>query len=301
MRAIIAGGTGFIGRALIAELQKNNWEIIVLSRTPSRVAEVFGSGVIGMVWNGGGDWSSLLGPQTVVVNLAGENISGRWTTAKKQRILESRLKAGEKIVQAVKSSEQPPAALIQASAVGFYGPHQSTPLNEEHPGGTGFLADVARQWEDSTKSLEKLGVRRCIIRTGMVLGHGGALKQMLPPFRMFMGGPVGHGHQGVSWIHLLDEVRAIRFLMENESEAGAYNLTAPNPTDFNKFAKILGEVLNRPSWLRTQPFVLRALFGSMADELLLTGQFALPEALQRAGFEFRFPDLKSALSDLLAR
>ncbi len=300
MRAIIAGGTGFIGRALVKELREHEWEVIVLSRTPSRVVDIFGGGVIGMVWNGGGDWSSLMGRQTVVVNLAGENISGRWTRTKKQRILESRVRAGQKIVQAVESADEPPAALIQASAVGYYGPHQSTPLTEEHPRGTGFLADVTRQWEASTKSLEKKGVRRCIIRTGVVLGHGGALAQMLPAFRLYMGGPIGHGHQGISWIHIKDEVRAIRFLTENEAETGAYNLTAPTPTDFNKFAKTLGETLHRPSWLRTPEFVLRTLFGSMADEVLLTGQFALPDALLKAGFEFRFPELGPALADILA-
>lgn len=302
MRAIIAGGTGFIGRALCAELLEYDWEIIILSRNPGRVSELFPSGVIGMDWNGGGHWASLLNSDTVVVNLAGENIaSGRWSKAKKNRILESRLKAGQRIVKAIASVESKPRALIQASAVGYYGPHKSTPQNEDCASGSGFLADVARQWEESTLPVEAMGVRRAVIRTGIVLGNGGALARMLTPFRCFLGGPVGHGHQGMSWIHLADEVGAIRFLMENEQESGPYNLVSPNPSDGNRFAQVLGNVLNRPSRLRVPPAALRLLFGQMADEVLLSGQFVLPEALLQAGYEFRFPDLETALRDILSK
>lgn len=300
-RAIIAGGTGFIGKALCAELKQHDWEIVVLSRDPGRVARIFGGGVIGMDWNGGGDWASMLNRDAVVVNLAGENIaSGRWTKKKKQRILASRLRAGERIVKAIASVEEKPSALIQASAVGYYGTHKSTPQTEENEPGTGFLADVAQQWEDSTKAVEEMGVRRAIVRTGVVLGHGGALERMAMPFRLFMGGPVSHGHQWMSWIHLADEVGAIRFLMENRDEAGAYNLTAPSPADQNRFAATLARVLGRPNWLRVPACALRMLFGQMADEILLTGQFVEPRALLAAGYEFRFPELEPALRDILS-
>ena len=300
MRAIIAGGTGFIGQALAAELKANGWEIVVLSRAPGKVAEVFGSGVIGMR-SDNGDWPDMLGPDCVIVNLAGENIaSGRWTGAKKQRILQSRLDSGDRIVRSIRLAERVPSAVIQASAIGYYGPRDDNPVDESAPSGKGFLADVCRQWEASTAPLDEMGIRRCVIRTGMVLGNGGALARMLPPFRAYLGGPPGTGLQGVSWIHLADQVGAIRFLMERESARGAYNLTAPNPVVFRTFARILGELLHRPSGLKTPAFALRALFGEMADEVLLSGQIALPSRLLDAGYRFRFPELEGALEDILA-
>ncbi|WFS62706.1 TIGR01777 family oxidoreductase [Pseudodesulfovibrio thermohalotolerans] len=300
MRAIIAGGTGFIGRELVRELREHGWEILILSRNPGKVASVFeNGGVIGMPWDNGG-WTDVLGPDTAVVNLAGENIAaGRWTAKRKRRILESRLKAGERINQAVEQANAAPGVLIQASAVGYYGPRGSTPVNEYTEPGTGFLADVARQWEASTAGLEQKGTRRCVIRTGMVLGHGGALPKMLPSFRRYLGGHPGTGLQGVSWIHLRDEVRAIRFLMENPDASGPYNLCAPVPVNFRKFAHILGTVLNKPYKTPVPAFALRLLFGEMADELLLSGQFVLPERLTQAGFEFEFPELEDALRNVL--
>ena len=300
MRAIIAGGTGFIGRELVRELREHGWEILILSRNPGKVASVFeNGGVIGMPWDNGG-WTDVIGPDTAVVNLAGENIAaGRWTAKRKRRILESRLKAGERINQAVEQANAAPGVLIQASAVGYYGPRGSTPVNEYTEPGTGFLADVARQWEASTAGLEQKGTRRCVIRTGMVLGHGGALPKMLPSFRRYLGGHPGTGLQGVSWIHLRDEVRAIRFLMENPDASGPYNLCAPVPVNFRKFAHILGTVLNKPYKTPVPAFALRLLFGEMADELLLSGQFVLPERLTQAGFEFEFPELEDSLRDVL--
>jgi len=299
MRAIITGGTGFIGQALVSELKKNDWEIVVLSRSPGKVADTFGSGVIGMRWDNG-DWPDLLGPETAMVNLAGENLaSGRWTDAKKQRILDSRVEAGQRIVSAVKRADTPPATLIQASAVGYYGPCGNDPIAEDAPSGSGFLAEVARKWEASTAELEGMGIRRCIVRTGMVLGHGGALSKMLTPFKFFLGGPPGSGFQGVSWIHLADEVGAIRFLMENDEATGAYNLTAPTPVRFRKFARILGETMNRPYRLKVPASVLRLRFGELADEVILSGQLALPRRLEEAGYQFRFPELEGALRELL--
>jgi hypothetical protein len=300
VRAIIAGGTGFIGRELVRELREHGWEILILSRNPGKVAAVFeNGGVIGMPWDNG-DWPDVLGPDTAIVNLAGENIAGgRWTRKRKQRILQSRIRAGERINQAVEQAGKAPGVLIQGSAVGYYGPRGTTPINEYAESGSGFLADVARRWEASTSILEEKGTRRCIIRTGMVLGHGGALGRMLPSFRYYLGGPPGTGLQGVSWIHIRDEVRAIRFLMENPETSGPYNLCAPNPVDFAKFAHVLGTVLGRPYKTPVPPFVLRLLFGQMADEVLLSGQLVLPERLAKAGFTFRYPDLAEALRDLV--
>nr|WP_321513253.1 TIGR01777 family oxidoreductase [uncultured Pseudodesulfovibrio sp.] len=300
MRAIIAGGTGFIGKSLVRELKAHDWEIVILSRRPKKVAEAFETGVIGMDWENG-DWPDLIGRDTAIVNLAGANIAeGRWTRSRKQRILESRVSAGKRLVQAVKKNGSLPAAMIQASAVGYYGPCNSAPVNEYAPSGTGFLAEVTRQWEASTAELEAMGVRRCILRTGMVLGHGGALERLITPFRFYMGGPVGSGLQGVSWIHMADEVAAIRFLMENSSTNGPYNLTAPEAVNFRTFADTLGKVMNRPSSLPVPGFALRLLFGEMADEVLLAGQMAQPERLLKAGYRFQFPSLQAALRDVLA-
>ncbi|WP_285905987.1 TIGR01777 family oxidoreductase [Pseudodesulfovibrio pelocollis] len=301
MRAVIAGGTGFIGQALVAELRGAGWEIVVLSRSPAKVAEVFGHGVIGMRWDGSG-WLELLGPDTAVVNLAGENIAaGRWTAEVKRRILESRVNAGRALVKAVAEAPAKPGVFVQASAVGYYGPRGTEPLDEGEGAGNGYLAEVCRAWEASTAEVEAMGVRRVIVRTGMVLGNGGALARMLPPFRYFVGGPPGSGMQGVSWIHLDDEVRAIRFLMENPVARGAYNLTAPAPVRFRRFARILGQTLGRPYRLKAPAFALRLLFGEMADEVLLSGQLALPTRLVEAGYEFRHPDLEGALADLLGK
>lgn len=299
MRAIIAGGTGFIGQSLFKELKENGWEIVVLSRAPGKVAEVFGSGVIGMQWDNG-DWPDMLGPDTVIVNLAGANIaSKRWSAARKQAILKSRVNAGTRIVEAIKQAGTAPGALIQGSAVGYYGPHGDKLIDEDTLSGTGFLADVCRQWEASTYDLEDMGVRRVVIRTGMVLGNGGALAKMLPPFKAYVGGPPGTGFQGASWIHMADEVGAIRFLMENDNTSGAYNLTAPTPVRMRKFSRILGEALDRPYKLKAPALALRLAFGEMADEVLLQGQLALPKRLLEAGYVFKFETLDKALADIL--
>lgn len=299
MRAIIAGGTGFIGKSLVEELKAHDWEIVVLSRRPKKVAEAFETGVIGMDWENG-DWPDMIGPDTAIVNLAGANIAaGRWTGSRKQHILKSRVNAGKRLVEAVKKSGSLPAVMIQASAVGYYGPCGSALVDEYAPSGTGFLADVTRQWEASTAGLESMGVRRCLIRTAMVLGNGGALERMMTPFRLYLGGPVGSGLQGMSWIHMRDEVGAIRFLMENRATSGPYNLTSPEPVNSRVFAKTLGKVMGRPSAFPVPGIALRLLFGEMADEVLLSGQMAQPERLLKAGYSFRFPALHDALSDVL--
>lgn len=301
MRVIITGGTGFIGQSLAASLLADGHEVIIISRSASSVSRVFGQTVSGFTWDGG-QWPSLVNRDTAIVNLAGSSIaSGRWTPKVKERILNSRITAGERIVDGLRSAPEQPAVLVQGSAVGYYGHHKSTPVTESTPQGEGFLAEVAGKWEASTAEVEAMGVRRVIIRTGMVLGKGGALERMLPPFRFFVGGPVGSGEQGVSWIHMHDEVGAIRFLMQTPETEGPYNLTAPTPVTFARFARVLGQSMHRPHWLRTPGFMLRLIFGEMADEVLLNGQFALPERLQQAGYEFRFSMLKDALPEILSR
>lgn len=303
MRIVIAGGSGFIGTRLTRHLLAAGHEVILLTRSPSRLAERLPRGVSALAWDGrsGEGWSQFLTASTALVNLAGENIAdGAWTVNRRRRIRDSRVNAGVAVSDAVARAAEPPAVLVQASAVGFYGLLGPEPVDETAPHGTGFLAEVCEAWEASTLPVETAGVRRCVIRSGVVLGRGGALARMLPAFRAFLGGPLGSGRQGLSWIHLDDEALAIAHLIANTACSGVYNLTAPEAVDSATFAATLGRVLRRPAALRTPAFALRALFGEMADEVLLGGQFVRPTRLLKSGYRFRHPGLEGALRDLLA-
>jgi hypothetical protein len=206
------------------------------------------------------------------------------------------------VVEAVQAARTKPRVVIQASAVGIYGRRGDEILDESSPPGAGFLADVSRAWEESTRALESLGVRRVVIRTGIVLGrNGGALPLMTRPFRFLVGGPIGGGRRWFSWIHLEDEVRAILFLMESEDAAGAYDLVSPFPVPQRLLAKAIGHALNRPSFFPTPSFLLRLLFGAKAGETILADQRVIPSRLEEAGFTFAFPDVRQALDDIYAR
>lgn len=309
MRILILGGTGFIGRALAARLAAAGHEVVVPSRRPEKVAASLGRvapGAVGVPFDGktGEGWAHLLGPGSAVVNLAGENIGdGRWTEDKKQAILHSRLDAGAAVLDALRRAGEAgrglPEALIQASAVGYYGARGGEPVTEDEPPGQGFLAEVAQRWEDSTRGAEDLGVRRCVVRTSMVLGRGGALAKLLPIFRWGLGGPLGSGRQAVPWIHLDDEAGAIHFLLENAACAGPYNLAAQGVVDSRGFARELGRALGRPAFLPAPGLALRLILGQMAQEVLLSGARAVPARLLEAGYCFRHPGLDGALADIL--
>jgi uncharacterized protein (TIGR01777 family) len=235
-----------------------------------------------------------------IVNLAGENIGqGRWTAERKRRIRESRLNAGQAVVEAVVGAAGRPQVVVQASGIGYYGSTGEEEITEEAPPGADFLGRLAVEWERSTQPVGRLGVRHVVIRTGVVLSaEGGALPRLMLPFRSFLGGSMGRGRQRVSWIHISDEIRAIRFVLENEAASGPYNLAAPNPLTNGQFARVLGRVMGRPAWLPTPAPALRLLLGEMSV-VLLTGQRAVPHRLLEAGFSFRFPNLEGALEDLL--
>lgn len=301
MRVLIMGGSGLIGQALAANLARDGIEVIILSRRPEQIIGL-PAGVMAKWWDGqtSDGWSSLVDGATAIVNLAGENISsGRWTHERKRHILESRLNAGRSIVQAVEAAPRKPRVVIQASGVGYYGPHGDEEITEETPPGHDFLAQLAADWESSTASQESLGVRRAVIRTGVVLStEGGALPRMLLPFRFFAGGRLGSGRQWFPWIHIADEVGAIRFLIENEAANGPFNLTAPVPLNNAEFSRLLGQQLRRPALMPIPAFALRLLFGEMAT-VLLDGQRAIPRRLIQLGFTFRFPEAGPALGDLL--
>jgi len=303
MRVLITGGSGLIGRALAADLARDNHEIFVLSRRPERVIGL-PAGVRVERWDGrtAEGWYSLAEGADVIVNLAGENISsGRWTDERKRTILQSRLNAGHAVVQAVKTATRKPHLVIQASGIGYYGPSGNEEITEEAPAGHDFLAKLATEWESSTASLETLGIRRAVIRTGVVLSvEGGALPRMLLPFRFFVGGRLGNGRQWLPWIHIADEVGAIRYLIENETASGPFNLSAPIPLTNADFSHLLGQQLRRPAIMPTPEFGLRLLFGEMATALL-DGQRAIPKRLLQLGFRFRFSAAGPALKDLLGQ
>ncbi|MCS7251989.1 MAG: TIGR01777 family oxidoreductase [Anaerolineae bacterium] len=299
MRVLIPGGTGFLGRALAGRLQEAGYEVVVLSRQPERAR--LPPGVRAVRWDGrtAAGWAPLADGAFAIINLAGESIGQRWTETVKRRIRESRLLASQAVVEAIAAAGTKPQVLLQSSAVGYYGPRGDQPLTEDDPPGTDFLARLGVEWEAITQPVEAMGVRRVILRTGVVLERdGGALAQMLLPFRLFLGGPLGDGRQGFSWIHRLDWVEAVKFLMEHSEARGPYNLTAPQPVCNAEFARTLGRVLGRPSWLPVPAFALRLAFGEGAD-FLLTGQLVLPRRLLEAGFQFRYPDLESALRAIL--
>jgi hypothetical protein len=300
MRVVVAGGSGLIGRALCAELVAGKREVVVLSRRPDTVRGL--PGVRVERWDGRSSegWQALADGAEAIVNLAGENIgAGRWTKERKRRILESRLDSCRAVLEACEGARPRPRVLVQASAVGYYGPRGDEPVTEQAGPGEDFLARTCREWEAATVRVEELGVRRALVRTGIVLStEGGALPRMLLPFRLFVGGPLGSGRQGFPWLHLADEARAIRFLIDHQTARGAFNLTAPNPPSNREFCRALGRAMRRPSWLPAPAFALRLLLGEMSS-LILDGQRAVPERLEHAGFEFKFGRLEGALADLL--
>ncbi len=299
MKVVITGGTGFIGRELSKCLVGKGYNVIALTRS-SRPSDI--SGVRNVVWDGqtAEGWEEFADGAKAIVNLAGENIaSGRWSESKKRSIEDSRLNAGKAVCAAVSKVKKKPEVVVQASAIGFYGPTGPDPVNEKSPEGNSFLAQVSRKWENSTKKVEDHGVRRVVIRTGMVLGNGGALSKMIQPFKNGLGAYLGDGHQGVSWIHIDDEVKAIVYLIENRDCQGPYNLSSIHPVTSNKFNYALGNVLQKKVRLRVPSFFLKMALGQMAEEVLLTGQFVIPERLISAGFSFEYIEIEDALMSLV--
>lgn len=302
MSIIIAGGTGLIGRLLTQKLAGDARPIFILSRSPGR-DHALPTNVQLVGWDGrtSAGWGQLVNEAEVIINLAGENIGGdgflpdRWTPAKKERIINSRLFAGRAIVEAIMNASHKPDLLIQASAVGYYGVHGDQLLDESSPAGTDYLAQTCLQWEASTAPVENVGVRRIVTRIGVVFSRkGGPLPRLLLPYRFFVGGPFGSGRQWWSWIHLGDVVDSLYYLMQQPAAAGPINLTAPNPLTNREIGHILGRVLRRPSWLPVPAFAMRLLVGEVAT-VVLDGQRVMPKRLQSLGYSFQFPTLEPAL------
>ena len=292
MRVLLAGGTGFIGDPVARALRAAGHEVTIVSRRPGYVPAK------AIAW----DAVAAAMPETdAVVNLAGAPIAeGRWTAARKAAIVTSRVDATRALVEGMRTASARPRVLVNASAVGFYGPHGDDVLDEAAPAGDGFLADVCRRWEAAAFHARALGVRVVALRIGVVLGPGGgALGKMLIPFRACLGGRLGGGAQWMSWIHRDDVVGLVLAALGGDALAGPVNATAPAPVRNREFTRTLARAVHRPAVVPAPAFALRLALGEMAD-MLLTGQRVVPAVATAAGYTFRFPDLAAALAASVA-
>lgn len=301
MRVAITGATGLIGSALSAALRTRGDEVVGVSRSPKPGAAMIG-------WDprkGGFTEPGALSGFDAVVNLAGESVAGRWTSAKKAKIRDSRIQATRSVVQAIADANPRPGVLINASAVGIYGDRGDQLLDETSEDGRAdeFLVGVTQAWEAAARAVEQLPgppVRLCFSRFGVVLDkHDGALAKMLTPFRLGLGGKIGSGEQWMAWIHVRDVVAGLLWLLDRADTSGPYNLVAPAPVRNATFTAVLGHVLGRPTLMRVPKLGVRALLGEMGETLLLDSQRAVPKRLLAAGLEFQYPQLEPALRDLL--
>jgi uncharacterized protein len=287
---------------LIQSLVSSGHKISVLSRKPGKTLDL--PNVNFLYWDGKNveSWGDSLNRVDAVINLAGESIGNfPWSQKRKKLFRESRLNAGKALMGAIRNANHRPNIFIQASAVGFYGPHGNEIVDETFMAGGDFSARLCIDWEASTGEAEGFGMRRVVIRTGVVLSaKGGVLPLMALPVRLFIGGKLGLGSQGIPWIHIEDEVRAIHFLLENPSARGVYNLSSPNPAANEVFLKTLAEVLKRPFWFHAPRIVIKLALGEMST-LLLDGQFLVPRRLIESGFKFKFETLRPAFQDLMLR
>ena len=289
MRIVLAGGSGFLGTALVQRLRKDNHAVTVLTRTPKAPHEA--------QWDPYGSpagWLHVLEGADAIINLAGASIAKRWTAAHKREMWNSRIQSTRTLVEAMKSLRTRPATMLNASAVGIYGARGNEPLNEQSPPGSGFLASLAQEWEKEALAATPHS-RVVLLRSGIPLDRsGGALPQMALPFQLFVGGPIASGRQYFSWIHLDDWTAMVSWALTTADVSGPLNVTAPDPITNGELSRSLARVLRRPALLRVPAFALRIVVGEMAGELI-TGQRVLPEKAHSLGFVFRYPVLESAL------
>jgi uncharacterized protein (TIGR01777 family) len=303
MHVLVSGTSGLVGRALLTALRKNSHSATALLRPGTRIAEDFKFGRVAWDPDAGYIDAESLHRLDAVVHLGGENISGgRWTNARKAAIRRSRVDSTRLLAETIAKRSPRPAVFVCASAVGYYGDRGTDIMTEESAPGSGFLADVCKDWEAATAPATEQGIRTVHLRIGIVLSaRGGALAKMLTPFRLGVGGRIGTGSQFMSWIALDDLVRAIVFALETESLNGAVNAVAPRPVTNAEFTRTLGGVLGRPTVFPMPAFAARAAFGEMADALLLASTRVRPARLEEAGFTFQYPELEGALRAVLKK
>ncbi|MEG4218111.1 TIGR01777 family oxidoreductase [Microcoleus sp. Pol14C6] len=306
MKVAIAGATGFVGSRLVEKLQAAGHQVVVLSRDAAKAGRVFPASaypnleVVAYTPAESGDWQKSIAGCDAVVNLAGVPIAEeRWTEARQQAILDSRKLTTAKLVEAIVNANPRPSVFVSASAIGYYGTSETAEFDETSPAGNDFLAAVCKDWEAAAQPAKNAGTRLAILRLGIVLGMGGALAKMLPPFKLFAGGPLGTGKQWFSWVHREDVVDLILYALQNPQVEGVLNATAPNPVRMNELCQTLGEVLKRPSWLPVPGFALEMLLGDGA-KLVLEGQKVLPKQTLASGFQYQYPTLKLALEEILS-
>jgi uncharacterized protein (TIGR01777 family) len=295
MNILITGGTGFIGTELCAVLTRQNHELVVLTRHPERIKGAV-RGISSL------DQLNSADSFDVVINLAGEPIADkRWSLAQQKRILDSRLNTTQALIDYFTDCERKPRLFISGSAIGYYGIGPTTESVDEHGvGDDSFSSQLCRAWEACALQAESMGIRTCLLRTGIVLGkNGGALNKMVLPFKLGLGGKIGSGAQWMPWIHLHDMVALIAHCITDESLTGPINATAPQPVTNADFTKALGSALHRPTLFTMPAKVIELLMGQMGEELLLAGKRVLPVKIKQAGFQFRYQRLDEALADVL--
>jgi uncharacterized protein len=300
LKVFFTGGTGLIGRALIDAFVGRMDKVVCVSRKETRARSLLSAGVeiIEADPMRPGPWQDVAAESDVVINLAGEPLVGRWTSERKKRFRDSRVKVARNVAEAVHGSDRP-QILLSASAIGYYGDGGREPLYEDRDSGADFLAGLAHEWEGSSLNVDSPIKRVVLLRTGLIFSaDGGALPRMVTPYKFLLGGPLGHPNVYVPWIHIKDFVRAIFFIIENEAISGPVNMVAPDPPTQKELAAALSSVLKRPGRIRVPVFILRAVLGEMAD-MVLTSSRGVPRVLRANGFDFQFKDLHSGLQDLL--
>ena len=297
----LTGATGLIGPQLVGLLQRGGAAVTVLSRDPERASSCLGD-VEAVHWDPLAEAAPAhaLAGRDAVVHLAGEPVAQRWSERARRAIRDSRVLGTRNLVDGLRACESRPPVLVSSSAAGYYGPRNEEPLDEDAPPGRDFLAGVCVEWEREAAAASELGVRVCMLRTGVVLdAAGGALAKMLPPFRLGIGGPVASGRQYISWIHTEDLIALVLAPLGDERWSGPINGTAPAPVENREFSKVLGRVLHRPAVLPVPALVLRAMYGEMA-QIVTTGARIVPAKALVLGYEFLHPELEEALRSALA-
>ena len=304
MKVAITGATGFVGSRLVKKLNSEADSVVVFTRNADKAKRIFPAStfpnleVVTYNPQESGSWQEAISGCDGVVNLAGEAISERWSPEHKQAILQSRQITTQNLVEAISQADSKPSVLVNASAVGYYGTSETATFDETSPPGNDFLAQVCQTWEAEAQKVKATGVRLVIIRVGIVIGEGGALERMVGPFKVFAGGPIGSGNQWLSWVHRDDLVNLICEALKRSDLEGTFNATAPNPVRMKQFSQAIGEVMNRPSWLPVPGVAIELLLGEGA-KVVLEGQQVLPKRTQSVGFEYQYPELKSALADVV--
>ncbi len=304
MKHLVTGATGFVGKVLVERLLKEGHQVAVLTRNPDKAEKKLPLGVKAFAWNPEKERPPQAAFEGVdsVIHLAGEGVAEkRWSDSQKEKILQSRVLGTRNLVDTMIALPKKPTVFVSASAIGIYGNRADERLTENSSPGTGFLAEVCHAWEQEAQRAETAGIRRVSIRVGIVLEQGGgALKPMMPLFKLGMGGPIGSGQQGMSWIHRDDLVSLFLFAASTTSLTGAVNGVSPNPVSNAEFTKALGKALHRPAFLPAPAFALKLAMGEMSD-IVLHSQYVLPAKASGAGFQCKFTTVQAALDDICQR